>query len=301
MIRRQHLNKYNKLIKAGFEKSDAAAEVGYSLRAFQLWNRKLNKKWSNQKHKQKRISHIHHIEGDLRCFIKKEWMEGRYPVKNSLVMEKTKDMCGDFKSKNPNAQRNIIKKFMQRAKEMLPPPPRNKMAAPIKSKVGVCKGDNCVDKCCRKTNCPHKRMISKTFKKNQKVKHGKKGNGLVILKDCKKGDFIIEYFGIQADAKVLREDGGKHPYYMRLDNMTINCDIKNTPAKFINHSCDPNCVLEIKDHEGTPHACVVAKKMICSGLELTIHYNWERKQDDPFTECLCGSRKCDGKIEKLGK
>jgi hypothetical protein len=66
-------------------------------------------------------------------------------------------------------------------------------------------------------------------------------------------------------------------------------------------SCDPNCVLEIKDHEGTPHACVVAKKMICSGLELTIHYNWERKQDDPFTECLCGSRKCDGKIEKLGK
>ena len=49
--RRQHLKKYNKLIKAGFEKSDAAAEVGYSLRAFQLWNRNLNKKWSNQKHK----------------------------------------------------------------------------------------------------------------------------------------------------------------------------------------------------------------------------------------------------------
>ncbi len=34
--RRQHLKKYNKLIKAGFEKSGAAAEVGYSLRAFQL-------------------------------------------------------------------------------------------------------------------------------------------------------------------------------------------------------------------------------------------------------------------------
>ena len=116
--RRQHLKKYNKLIKAGFEKSGAAAEVGYSLRAFQLWNRKLNKKWSNQKQKRNRISHIHHIEGDLRCFIQNEWQEGRYPVKNSLVMEKAKDMCGDFKSKNPNAQRNIIKKFMQRAKEL---------------------------------------------------------------------------------------------------------------------------------------------------------------------------------------
>jgi len=38
-------------------------------------------------------------------------------------------------------------------------------------------------------------MISKTFKKTLKVKHEKKGNGLVILEDCKKGDFIIEYFG----------------------------------------------------------------------------------------------------------
>jgi SET domain-containing protein len=88
---------------------------------------------------------------------------------------------------------------------------------------------------------------------------------------------------------------------MRLDNMTISCDIKNNPEKFINHSCDPNCVLEIKDHKGTPHACVVAKNRIHSGLELTIHYNWELKQDDPFTECLCGSRKCDCKIEKLFK
>ena len=148
------LKKYNKLIKAGYEKLDAVAEVGYSLQAFQLWNHKLNKKWSNQKHKRNRISNIHHIEGDLHCFIQKEWKEGRYPVKNSLVMEKAKDMCGDFKSKNPNAQRNIIKKFMRRAKEMLPPPPRNKMAVPIKSKVGVCKGDHCVDKCRRKTNCP---------------------------------------------------------------------------------------------------------------------------------------------------
>ena len=55
-------------------------------------------------------------------------------------------MCGDFKSKNPNAQQNIIKKFMQRAKEMLTLPPRNKMVAPINSKVGVCKGELQEDK-----------------------------------------------------------------------------------------------------------------------------------------------------------
>jgi hypothetical protein len=57
---------------------------------------------------------------------------------------------GEFKSKNPNAQQHIIKNFIQRTKEMLPPPPRNKMTAPMKSKGGMSKGDNCVNKCCMK-------------------------------------------------------------------------------------------------------------------------------------------------------
>ena len=88
---------------------------------------------------------------------------------------------------------------------------------------------------------------------------------------------------------------------MRVDKSTIDGDIKNNPAKYINHSCDPNCVHEIKDHKGTLHACVFAKKRIYSGSELMVVYNWEHKQDEPFTEFFCGSKKCEGKIEKLVK
>ena len=295
--------KYNNLIKAGVDKSDTAAEVGYTLRMFQRWNSKYNKKWCVQKHTRQRKSHIHHIEGELLLFIREKMKETCIPVKNSVVKEKAKELCTKFKGMPSKTQNNIITNFMRRARSELPPPPRKTMGGLTKKKIvlGACKKDNCVLECRRKNNCPHKRMINKVFKKTKKITCGKLGCGLSIQENCSKGDFIIEYFGKKVTANAVKDHQGHNRYYMRVDKTIIDGNTKKNTARFINHSCDPNCTLEIKDDEGTPHACIFALKNIRSGSELTFDYNWQRKQEHPFTECLCGSKKCNGKIEKLVK
>lgn len=302
--RRKHLNTYNNLIKAGVNKNDAAAKVGYTLRSFQLWSSKFIRKWSGQKHKRNRKSHIHHIEVELLCFVKNEWFKDRrHPVKISVVIEKAKDFSDDFKRMHPSKQYNVVKYFMQRARKTLPPPPRKTTMANEKTKnvITSCRYDNCVQTCRRKDNCPHKRMVNKIFKRTKRVKRGRIGVGLITLEHCTKGDFIIEYFGKQVLANATRDDRGRHSYYMRVGKITIDGNIQNNMAKYINHSCDANCALEIKDDDGTPHACIIALKRIRSGSELTINYNWERKHDEPSTVCLCGSLNCNGIIEKLVK
>jgi hypothetical protein len=298
--RRKLLLKYNNLIKAGVDKSNAAAKMGYTIRAFQRWNSKYNKKWCVQKHTRRRKSHIHHIEGELLLFIQEKMRETRLPLKNSVVREKAKDLCEKFKGMPSKTQHNIITNFMRRARNELPPPRKTTWALTKKKIVlGACKRDNCVLECRRKNNCPHKRMMKMVFKKSKKITCGKLGSGLSIQEHGAKGDFIIEYFGKKVKANAVQDHRGRHRYYMRVDKMIIDGKSKNNMARFINHSCDPNCSLEIKDDEGTPRACIFALKKIRSGSELTIDYNWQRKQNDPFTVCLCGSKKCDGMIEKL--
>ena len=127
--------KYNNLIKAGVDKSDAAAEVGYTLRTFQRWNSKYNKKWCVQKHTRQRKSHIHHIEGELLLFIREKMKETRIPVKNSVVREKAKELCTNFKGIPSKTQCNIITNFMRRARSELPPPPRQTMGGLTKKKI----------------------------------------------------------------------------------------------------------------------------------------------------------------------
>ena len=295
--------KYNNLIKAGVDKSDTAAEVGYTLRMFQRWNSKYNKKWCVQKHTRQRKSHIHHIEGELLLFIREKMKETRIAVNNSVVREKAKEQCTKFKGMPSKTQRNIITNFMRRARSELPIPPRKTMGALTKKKIvlGACKKDNCVLECRRKNNCSHKRMINKVFKNTNKIAWRKLGSSLSIQENCAKGDFIIEYFGKKVTANAVKDHQGHQRYYMRVGKMIIDGNKKNNMERFINHFCDPNCALEIKYDEGTLHACLFALKKIRSGSELTFDYNWQCKQEDPSTECLCGSKKCNGKIEKLMK
>jgi histone-lysine N-methyltransferase NSD2 len=84
---------------------------------------------------------------------------------------------------------------------------------------------------------------------------------------------------------------------MRVDKTIIDGNKKNNMARFINHSCNPNCALEIEDDKGTPHACIFVLKKIKSGSELTFDYKWQCKQEDPFPECLCGSKNAMVKLK----
>jgi hypothetical protein len=303
--RKRVLAEYNCLIKKGTDKELAAKTVKYHPRTLRKWNLKYNKRRNSQVHKRNRKSAISHVEAALLRFLVKERKRVGCNPKNSVLIEKAKDMCEDFRSKAPPLQQNIIKSFKSRMKCRMKyklPQPRRKAAvmALIKNKVSTCKGvaDFCLSPCRRKDNCPYKRMIAKHFKKTKSRVIKNKGEGLFIREDCRKNDFIMEYIGKRVDPNNQQDRN----YYMKVGKLTINGNIEENMARYINHSFDPNCVLNvIQDDCEKLHACFFALKKIKCGSELTFNYNWELKNDQEATVYYCNSKKCTGTIEKLAK
>ncbi|MEX2683014.1 MAG: SET domain-containing protein-lysine N-methyltransferase [Candidatus Sigynarchaeota archaeon] len=74
--------------------------------------------------------------------------------------------------------------------------------------------------------------------------------------------------------------------------------IPETPAKFANHSCDPNSyVNDLME--------IVTSRPVKRGEEITFSYNWiyegrpDAAWDDRWTfQCKCGSPRCQGLINK---
>ncbi len=68
-------------------------------------------------------------------------------------------------------------------------------------------------------------------------------------------------------------------------------------AKFMSHSCDPNCKLEQWEVNGFPRMCFFAIKEIKEGDKLTFDYHWEYDRNRIKTECKCGTANCRGFID----
>lgn len=116
-----------------------------------------------------------------------------------------------------------------------------------------------------------------------KVKRSSAGLGLFAEHDIKKGDFVIEYHG-----PVYRDEdiGYNGKYLFGIDETwTIDgTDRKNT-ARYINHSCKPNCEPEIDGKR----VYIYATKAIKAGEEIT--YDYGKDYFDGFIKphgCRCG-------------
>lgn len=128
--------------------------------------------------------------------------------------------------------------------------------------------------------------------------------GVFAKKVIPKDTMIIEYVGEivrseegtkRADkhleeAKQNRDLGGV--YVFILDS---NTDLDGSPdwntAKYINHSCEPNCCFKIKEQRVFIYALHDIKK----GEELTYNYGYDL-DDFENHPCLCGSARCVGYI-----
>jgi SET domain len=62
-------------------------------------------------------------------------------------------------------------------------------------------------------------------------------------------------------------------------------------ARYINHSCDPNCTVEYT----TETLWIVALKHIQAGEELCCNYGYDAREYDKFP-CHCGATICCGYI-----
>ncbi len=108
-------------------------------------------------------------------------------------------------------------------------------------------------------------MLSPSSKFNLKVKKTKAGFGLVTLSPIAKGETIIEYVGNKVSA--TNEKEGRY-----LFGVNKKWDIDGSPrwntARYINHSCRPNCeAINRRDH-----IFIVAWRNIKPGEELGYNY-----------------------------
>ena len=111
-------------------------------------------------------------------------------------------------------------------------------------------------------------MTTKKFS----VKRGSHGLGLFTNIALKKDDLVIEYTGEKISTAVADSRGGQYLFELN-DKWTIDGRGRENEARYINHSCSPNCYPEID--EGEKHIFIYAKKAIKPGEELTYNYGKE--------------------------
>ena len=135
------------------------------------------------------------------------------------------------------------------------------------------------------------------------------GQGVFALRRIRKGQRLIEYIGerITPEAADLRYDDdamdNPHTFLFTVDAQTIiDAAVGGNEARFINHSCDPNCEAVITGKKIFIHAL----RGIEPGTELAYDYQYERtgKNDgelEKFYVCKCGADHCRGSIMKPAK
>ena len=130
------------------------------------------------------------------------------------------------------------------------------------------------------------------------------GRGVFAAVDMPKGTRLLEYLGERISHREAdRRYGTEHehsPHTMLFavdDRVVIDATHRGNSARFINHSCQPNC--EAIEEEG--RIFIEAKKKIEAGEELTYDYNLVL--DDRHTPalkrahaCSCGARRCRGTL-----
>jgi len=103
-----------------------------------------------------------------------------------------------------------------------------------------------------------------------KVKRSKSGLGLFAEENIPKNHFIIEYFG--RELTEAEQYTSKSVYLFEINSKkTIDGAIRENIARYINHSCKPNCEVEIKKG----HILISSIKNIKAGDELNYDYGKE--------------------------
>ncbi len=126
----------------------------------------------------------------------------------------------------------------------------------------------------------------KGIKNNLLVKKSKTGLGLYTKQNFKSGDFVIEYTGPILNFKEADKKGGKYLFETNKNRFIDGTSRKNV-ARYINHSCKPNCEIDIV----RGHILVIAKRKILAGEEL--NYDYEKEYFDEFIKPLgCKCMKC---------
>ena len=144
------------------------------------------------------------------------------------------------------------------------------------------------------------------YKRRRSARHGL---GVFAVKAIAAGTRIIEYSGeLISHAEGERRyptapDGheeAEHTYLLQLDDdRVIDANVGGNDARYINHSCAPNC----EPMPAGDRMWIVSVRRIRPGEELG--YDYAIELDEPHTSarkkrfpCRCGARECRGTLLK---
>ena len=124
-------------------------------------------------------------------------------------------------------------------------------------------------------------------KYNLKVKKSKTGKGLFAVEEIRRGKKIIEYTGRVVKKEDIDKINSKYLFEIDKYGTTINGNVPENTARYINHSCKPNC--EADGPEGRVYISSI--RNIKAGEELTYDYGKEYF-DEYIKPYCCRCEKC---------
>ena len=139
------------------------------------------------------------------------------------------------------------------------------------------------------------------------------GNGVFAVAPIARGERVIEYKGRrrtheEVDAGDSGDVDSGHTFLFTLnDDYVIDANFDSNSARWINHSCKPNCEAVLEEADGgdrrRDRVFIEAIRNIRPGEELT--YDYGITLDEPHTArlkkiwaCHCGARNCTGTMLK---
>lgn len=130
------------------------------------------------------------------------------------------------------------------------------------------------------------------------------GTGVFATQAIRKGTRLAEYVGervshAEADRRYEHKpEDDNHTFLFTVDARTvIDGGVGGNEARFINHSCDPNCEAVVERRR----VFIETIRPIGVGEEISYDYGIERSPDDPpnideIFACRCGAANCRGSM-----
>ena len=130
------------------------------------------------------------------------------------------------------------------------------------------------------------------------------GTGVFARTDIPKGKKVIEYIGEKITKKESEKrsialieknqgsltDGAVYVFELN-KRYDLDGNVPENTARFINHSCDPNCEPDVIKNR----IWLLSTRKIKKGEELSYNYGFDLECYEEH-ECRCGSKKCVGYI-----
>lgn len=165
--------------------------------------------------------------------------------------------------------------------------------------------------------CENTVIQRKAFPKTEVFYAQSCGLGLRLLEAVPRNAIIIEYLGDvitpeECEERMVDYEMKDNFYFASLDDgLLLDAKPAGSRARFANHCCDPTCELQKWMVLGEPRICIVSKRALAAGAEITYNYQYfndgmdntqhqgagkRKKMKFKRQTCYCGAKNCAGTI-----